>query len=766
VRLAAAAFLLAVLCLGLVSSPALAAGPPQLGASWSLSVLNESARLDAEINPNGLPTSFHFDYITNAAYEANLAAAKNGFIGTSRTPSVNDVNIGSGSAMITITAQLLAGLPAGTAFRYRVVAHNSAGTATGQPFLFATHPSSSPPLPDGRGWEMVSPVDKNGGGVQAPETIAGGGVTQAASQGGSVTYSSTASFAGGAGAPPASQYIATRGSGGWFTQNITQPLFSGSYDATDQGVPFQLFSADLGRGLLLNGDHCRGEATGCAVANPPLPGTDAPVGYQDYYLREGASFTALLGNANGGFLTLGPAHFDLRLAGTSPDLRHPVLSTCAKLSSNATEVALGEGCEPEETNLYEYSPGSGLSLVNLLPAQSTGTPGASLAAQAGAVSDDGSRVYFIQGGTLYLREGAQTKLLAAGGEFQTASVDGTTAFYTLPDEHLYRYQTVGAGTSTDLTPSGGVKGVLGASTSGDTVYYQDGSALKRWHSGTTTTVAAGAKAAEEGDWPPVTGTARVSADGAKLLFTSKESLSGYDNTDLETKALDAEVFRYDAGAVTPLVCISCNLTGERPLGSSSIPGAIADGSAEGSTDSYKPRVLSANGQRIFFESRDALTLTDINSTSPDVYEWEAQGEGSCIKAGGCVSLVSSGNFGGGASFADASADGADVFFLTGASLVPADPGSVDLYASSVAGGFPEPTPPIPCEGDACQPLPSPPVDPTLTTLLSGHGNPPVRYPGVKCKKGFVKRKGECVRKTTKKHHRKKQKHSQGGGGGR
>ena len=40
--------------------------------------------------------------------------------------------------------------------------------------------------------------------------------------------------------------------------------------------------------MLLNGDHCRGEAAECPVANPPLPGTDAPTGFQDYYLREGS----------------------------------------------------------------------------------------------------------------------------------------------------------------------------------------------------------------------------------------------------------------------------------------------------------------------------------------------------------------------------------------------------------------------------------------------------------------------------------------------
>ena len=148
---------------------------------------------------------------------------------------------------------------------------------------------ASAALPDGRGWELVSPVDKNGGQVDPPGAIAGGGVLQAAAGGGAVAYGSATSFAGGAGAPPASQYISTRSAGGWSTQNITAPIFSGSYDLVDQGVPYQLFSTDLARGLLLNGDHCRGEATGCAVANPPLAGTDAPAGYQDYYLRDSAA---------------------------------------------------------------------------------------------------------------------------------------------------------------------------------------------------------------------------------------------------------------------------------------------------------------------------------------------------------------------------------------------------------------------------------------------------------------------------------------------
>jgi len=53
------------------------------------------------------------------------------------------------------------------------------------------------------------------------------------------------------------------------------------------------------------------------------------------------------------------------------------------------------------------------------------------------------------------------------------------------------------------------------------------------------------------------------------------------------------------------------------------------------------------------------------------------------------------------------------------------------WAPTVALGLvpgSEPSEPIPCEEDACQPLPSPPEDPTPGTLVPGPGNPPVHFP--------------------------------------
>ncbi|HXS33768.1 MAG TPA: hypothetical protein VN758_08355 [Solirubrobacterales bacterium] len=728
----------ALACLAL--APAAPAAAPSLGDAWSSQVFSASARLAAEVNPGSAPTTYHFDYITQVAYEANLAAAKDPFAGASRAPAGSDASAGAGATTITVT-QLLFNLAPETAYRYRIVVKNTDDSASGPSLTFLTRPLAGESVPaGGRGWEMVSPVDKNGGRVDPPGALAGGGDLQAAAQGGAFTYGSAASFAGGQGAPPASQYLATRTTSGWATENLTAPLFSGTYDTESGGVPYRLFSEELSRALLLNGHHCRGEASGCAVANPPLPGSDAPAGYQNYYLREAGAYQALLGPTEIARSGIGAAEFEVSLAGAAPDLRHLVLSSCAALLAAASD-----GCGGGAANLYEFSQGTGLSLIN-------SAPGAALGAPAGAISADGQRVYFTQAGNLYLREGtqlAQPDLQAGGGgTFEAASADGSLAYFSKAG-HLYRYSAA-ADTATDLTPAGGLLGVLGASADGAAVYYQDAAGLRLRQGETTTTIAAGAGAADPANWPAASGTARLSADGAKLLFVSTAPLTGYDNTDLATKAPDSQVYLYDSAA--GLACLSCNPTSERPVGRSSVPGALENGD----TSAYKPRALSADGRRAFFDSADALVPSDTNNDT-DVYQWQAQGEGSCAAAGGCLGLISSGRASEGASFVDASADGSDAFFLTTGSLVGSDPGSLDLYDARIGGGFGEAPAPIPCQGDACQVLPPEPTDPTLTTVLAGPGNPKVHYSNYphkkKCQRASKKQGAKCAKPGKAKEHR-------------
>ncbi len=539
--------------LALAAAPAArAAVPPQVEAAWTTDVTATSAYLRAKINPEGSSTTYRFEYLTEAAYEANLNAAppREGFFGATRVPPGGGTSIGSGTAPVNV-ARHVAGLTPLTAYRYRAVATNAGGTAEGPARALSTEaPTNEFKLLDGRAWEMVSPVDKDGGGVGLPEAVFGGGDFQAAAGGGAVTWSSASSFAGGAGAPGGSQYVSGRGGEGWSTQNITAATLSGAYGDEPDGTPYRLFSEDLSRGLMLNGLRCAPEE--------PCP--------RSYSLRAGGAFDPLAGSSGLGF------------AGASTDLHHVVLG--------------GEG------GLYEWSGGS-LETVSA-------TPGAALAAPLGAISGDGGHVYFTteEDGPLYLREmGGSTKLLpetsGGGAAFQVASSDGRYAF-VLKSGHLYRYDATSEA-ATDITPSGGVVGMLGASGDASYAYYQDGAGLWQWHSGTTTEVAAGAEAAAPGDYPPATATARVSSDGAHLAFVSAADLGDYENIDATSGEPDAEVYVYGAppgGGAALLSCASCNPTGERPHGPSSIPGTVANGS----TRAYRPRALSANGQRVFFDS--------------------------------------------------------------------------------------------------------------------------------------------------------------------
>ena len=744
----AAALLAAAAALVNFPAPALAAAAPQVGASWSTGISSGSANLNAEINPEGLPTTYRFEYITEAQYQANLAVPLEGFAGATKAPAGAEASLGAAST-VQPALQHIGPLSPATTYRYRIIASNAdapPGGVTGPEDTLTTQEATrSLALPDHRGWEMVSPIEKNSGAIQGPGQNFGGDVLQAAAQGGAITYSSASSFGEAAqGAPPASQYISRRmeGEEGWSTQNITTPTVSGSYGSESDGVPYQLFSPDLARGLLLNGLRCRGGGTGCPVANPPLPGSDAPTGYQDYYLRddESGGFSALLTGAGIAELPLDPEQFEVSFAGASPDLRHVVLSSCAKLTPEATEVPGSEGCNATDQNIYELSEGQLPKLINLLPGETQGTPGAKLAAQSGGVSEDGSIVYFTAGGKLYVREAAKTRLVAEGGEFQTATPDGSLAFYTKAG-HLERYD---AATNTTEPIAAGVKGVLGVSEDGSYLYYATATGLFQSHEGTSTEVASGP--VDPSNYPPTTGTSRLSTDGTHLAFLSEASLTGYDNTDANSGLPDSEVYFYVANT-KELRCVSCNPTGERPLGPSTIPGAISNGKGPTAADSYKPRALVSGGRRLFFDSEDALVAQDTDNR-PDVYEWEESGVGSCQTGGVCLALISGGRGSAGASFIDASETGSDVFFLTGDSLVNTDPGSTDVYDAREGGGYRVPVKPIECEGDACQPLPEAPEDPTVGTLIQGPSDPPLQFgtTAKKCKADSVRKHGRCVKK--------------------
>ncbi|HYJ21123.1 MAG TPA: hypothetical protein VEW07_03760 [Solirubrobacterales bacterium] len=710
----AAALVAVAVALGV--APAAKAAVPTIADSWASSVSAGAVDLHALIDPEGEATGARFHYISAAAYEANLAAIppKDGFSGAATSP-LNPSSLGSGSSPVAFLRRL-GGLKPTTAYRWRIAATNASGTAHGPTRTFTTTENAPVfSLPDDRGWELVSPLDKNGGEIQAPGEIYGGGLAQAAAGGGAATYSSRTSFGGGAASSSASQYISRRTATGWVTENVTVPALAGAFGDAPDGVPYRLFSTDLARGLVAAPERC--EAGPC------------PRGYD---LRQSA----------GGALTSSPTTTDMDFVGAAPDLSVSVLSSCKALSADAIEVPGPGGCDPDFPNLYRWSGGS-LSLINLLPSALVGTPGAELAAPLGAVSADGSRIYFTVAGALYLREGNGTVSvdgsLGGGGTFQTATAGGSVAYFTEAG-HLYRFDATTKAV-TDLTPAGGVEGVLGVSSDGALLYYLAVDGLYLHRNGSAVKVAADA---DVSNYPPATGTARVAADGT-LAFLASTPLTDFDNNGL------SQVYRYAPGADT-LTCASCNPTGARPLGASSIPGARPNGT---SPTPYKPRALSSDGRRLFFDSLDALVVQDTNNDR-DVYQWEAQGTGSCTAPGGCVGLISSGRAGEGAIFLDASAEGADAFFLTDGSLVLGDPGVADVYDARVGGGFPDPVIPIACIGDACQAVPGEPQDPNPgTAFYRAEGNPPVPKVDKAAKRKAAKKKAAAKRKAARKRAAKK-----------
>jgi hypothetical protein len=733
-RRAAAALVASALILLAASPAAKAAGQPLIAEAWVENVKADSVLLWARINPNASAGTYRFEVVSQSAFE------QSGYATAIKAPAAKPAPLGAEAKFLSFSQQVgppLTPLQPATQYRYRI-ATSPEGSPAFIEHVFATQEAAIHfGLSDGRGWEMVSPIDKGGGAIAPPQALFEGGDLQAAPssspEGAAITYGSSTSFGDAKGAPPVSQYLSRRTASGWQTQNVSAPLSSAAYGDEPDGAPYRLFSEDLSRGLLFGGLPCRGGIEGCPAPNPVLAGSGAPPKYMAYYLRNSVgSYASLLSASDLSHTSVTPEAFELSFAAASPDLSHPVFSSCASLTANAEEIPDGEGgCEASAQNLYLKGEGP-LAALNLLPSQSKTSPGAQIAAPIGAVSQDGSRVYFTQGGSLYLRQGAETKLLTATGQFQTASKDGSVAFFTEGGD-LYRYLASTKATS-KLTPSGGVAGVLGASANGSVLYYQDASGLKRWAEGTTTTVAPSPKAATSTDYPPPTGTSRVSPDGTHLAFLSSEELASYDNGSR------TELYLYGpltAGGAPELTCASCNPTGEKAKGSASIPGAPANGSIE----VYRPRALSEDGLRVFFDSADVLAPGDTNN-QPDVYQWDARGKGDCQREPGCVSLISSGRASEGGSFIDASADGTDAYFITDESLIGADPGSIDLYDARVGGGFPEAPKPIPCIADACQALPPTPEDPDPGTLVKNAGNPAQSYVVEKTKK-------------KKKHHKKK-----------
>jgi len=186
------------------------AAPPVISGVTVSEVGPESAKLEGLINPQGKTTLYHFEY-------GSADCASNPC--TSVPSEEEGEGLLAGGSSPAPVSEPVSGLSPGTVYHYRLVAKNGE-TTTGTDHVFATRAAGSfTGLPDGRAYEQVSPVNKNGGDAEGEEAL-----SKASVDGESFSFGSTFGIPGGVGAQELPLYLGSRnGASGWSTQGLLPP---------------------------------------------------------------------------------------------------------------------------------------------------------------------------------------------------------------------------------------------------------------------------------------------------------------------------------------------------------------------------------------------------------------------------------------------------------------------------------------------------------------------------------------------------------------
>ena len=757
----------------------LAFGPPEeckpvIEGSGVSGVTETEAQLQAEIEPCHLETTYVFEYTSEESFETEGFAA---------AVVAGKGKILAGLAPVKVAAGV-GGLSPGTAYRFRIVATNSLGEDEAER-EFATYlsepvspcpndalrPGAEALLPDCRAYELVTPSDTN---ARAPYGASRLGTyfttREATPAGDKVSFElkgGSLPGAEGTGALAGDPYLASRGGDGWESTSAgpngaeASSILPGS-TSPDQGYSF--WSA---------------QGEGSAVINGELTN----------YLRYPDGHSALIG---GGSLGADP-HAVGRLI--SEDDHHVIFETPAGGSAVQLEPnAPPDGTRTDYDRTIDQETGEEEThVVSLLPGNVT--PAAGRNAFYQGVSLDGRGVAFKLGGgipdpPLYLRyNNEETFEVAKEGAFAGIAEGGARIFY-LEGGDLFSFdaieeETVQFTSSGDVTP-------VNIADEGTVAYFVSPSVLTGEPNPSGATAQGGqqnlylsregaisfvgtvTKRDVEGEfggvqtvnglglWMEAVGVSksetqpagqfaidpsRTTPDGNVLLFESRAALAGYDPEG------HAEVYRYDSVG-GELSCLSCNPTLAPASGEASLQ-SIMQGGLLGAKEPLGPNDLlynlRADGRRAFFQTAEALVPADTDKLQ-DVYEWEAQGVGTCKREGGCVYLISSGHSSRNDYLYAISDSGDDVFFSTADLLLRSDSDETpSIYDARVEGGFPEPEEEE-CQGEGCRPGLTPP--PGMPNLGSGGTGPSGNVEPKKCAKGKHKvtknGKTHCVKK---KHRR-------------
>jgi WD40-like Beta Propeller Repeat len=717
---------------------------PAIASTFATDVLTTSARLNARINPGGAATTAHFEYVTLPLFLASGGT----FAGASRTPESN--SIGSDNSAHDVGAPITQ-LEASTAYRFRVVTTNavSPGGTPGPATEFITPALGGPPadncpneqlraennslaLPDCRAYELVS-TNSNHSSISAAGLAAPGGDKMVY-----IANDAPANAMSGLGGINFVLSQRDRGSG-WADAELSPPLTA----------PVTGYSSTFARGI-------SADLSTTFFGSDQQPGPEPVPPGMNFFLRHQDGTYTMVNEIPGPYDPFGRIYAPGALLGGTPDFSHIYF---------ITSVTQFPG-DPAE-NFYEWSAESGLALAGILPSNLPAPDGVNFIGN----SDDGRNVAFVTDGHLYVRIDASLTVEAGDVFLEAGNVnlsdqaflppEGGKALFTdgtpqTPDANtagkdLYSYD-IATKTLTDLTvdnnpadvlTGAAVKRVVSVSPDGSYIYFvargnlaagatsgQD--SLYLWHNGKVTFVARGDGLFNESG--VLRGT-YVTPDGQHLAFLSTDRLTGYDNSDPVTGLPHTEVYVATNGG--DILCVSCRPDGSPPRGDATLAGVPGSTIIGGGAPA---RVVSDNGERVFFQSTDAVTPTASNGLIK-VFEY----------ANGRPSIISRPNSPTEAILLGASASGNDVFFRTsGDELVPNPRGGDSaVYDARVGGGFP-----VPLDGCALHACPArqseePSVVMPASSSLRGGPEPQKTKT---CPKGKARnKKKKCVKKIRHKH---------------
>ncbi len=734
---------------------------PVLGQESAVEVGTSEAKLGAPVDPGGAQTTYRFEYDTREYREGE------GPHGVSVPFPEGSAGEGLSSRTVWASAK---GLAPGTTYHYRAIVTNALGTVVGPDETFTTETAAqvacpneavrggySAALPDCRAYELVTPLGKSAG---QPENVLEAEQAEAYSSddGDRFSFESTEVEPGSQSA--GFEFLATRGASEWTTQSVL-PLQSYTGDRCSWLGESHVvqYSADMTATIVYDNGAYAGPHSGGNDGEP----NEKCLG-EDREVVSGEPLTAenllLRDNETGGYQLIdvtppGVTPTNPKFFAASANLSVVLFEERAKLTPEAPSNTM---------NTYEWRAGVVRLFKFALPS------GAPVAGSFVAFSDDGSEMFFTAGGNLYvsLNGGERTVQVdeardggsgpGGGGGFATVTPDGSQAFFT--DEasagltgdtvagsgtNLYSYD-IDTGQLSDLTPvaHAGVS-LVDIGEEGSYVYFTSGSVLSGAHAnqigevaesghsnlyvehdGTITFVIQRGGADQE---------ERFSFNGAFFGFQTTNSLTGYDTEG------SPEIYLYSAAA-NRFKCATCNPSGE-PGDGARFAGTLERGR-------QNPHFVSNDGQ-VFFDSGAPL-LPRVTDGVTNVYEFDY---------GSGLHLISSGTSSSNSELLDSSPSGEDVFFLTRQALISGEVGeeSDRVYDARVDGGFPEAAALPACTtADACRVASE--LQPAIfgepsSQTFSGAGNiasppsPPALKTVVKskqCKKGFVKKKGKCIKK--------------------